>query len=184
MSQALRNFTNALYGFEHVVRLVPDKKWAAKAPCPGWNGTDVLAHTMATVENVRTAATKGTMSTKGPKVGADPLASWVKLRTATLEALDQPGALHKITDSFMGPIPVDSLMPLLSSDVLIHTWDLARTAKVDERLEPVLVKSVMALMKSFPPEMMRSSGMFAAAIKPAPGADAQTKLLNFSGRAV
>jgi hypothetical protein len=61
---------------------------------------------------------------------------------------------------------------------------MARTAKVDERLDPTLVKHSLVTWKSLPEHVLRMPGMMAAAVKPAPGADAQTKLLNFVGRVV
>ena len=61
---------------------------------------------------------------------------------------------------------------------------MARTAKVDERLDAGLVKHTLATWKSLPEAVLRMPGMMGAAVKPAPGADAQTKMLNFLGRAV
>ena len=50
-------------------------------------------------------------------------------------------------------------------------------------LDQNLCKETLALWKTLPDEMLRSPGLFSAAITPAKGADAQTKLLNFLGRA-
>jgi hypothetical protein len=61
---------------------------------------------------------------------------------------------------------------------------MARTAKVDERLDAALVKHAMATWKGLPEDVLRMPGMMSAAVKPAPGADAQTKMLNFLGRTV
>jgi hypothetical protein len=61
---------------------------------------------------------------------------------------------------------------------------MARTAKVDERLDSALVKHTLATWKALPADVLRMPGMMAAAVKPVPGADAQTKMLNFLGRTV
>jgi len=84
----------------------------------------------------------------------------------------------------MGSMPVDVLVGFMGADLVPHTWDMARTAKVDERLDATLVKSALAAWKSLPPEVLRMQGMMGPAVKPAAGADAQTKMLNFLGRAV
>jgi hypothetical protein len=63
-------------------------------------------------------------------------------------------------------------------------WDMARTARVDERLEPSLVKFTHATWKALGEDVLRMPGMMGAAVKPAAGADAQTKMLNFLGRKV
>jgi uncharacterized protein (TIGR03086 family) len=184
MSDALRLFTKAVYGFDHVMRLVPDNRWNRKSPCDGWTATDVLAHALGGIEAVRLAAEVGEMPKKHSKVGSDPYASFAKTRDAALTALDQPGVLHKVANTFFGPMPVDAFMPMMAADLTVHTWDLARAAKVDERLDPALVKNAVAMFKSFPPEIMRSPGIFGVAVKSIKGADAQTKMLNFAGRTV
>ena len=132
---------------------------------------------------VHAAATTGAMPKIWPKPGTDPAAAWAKLRDQTLEALDQPATLHKVAETFFGPMPVDNFIAVMSADLLIHTWDLARTAKVDERLDAQLCKSVLALWKTFPTAMLRSPNVFGALVKSLAGADTQTRMLNFAGRA-
>jgi uncharacterized protein (TIGR03086 family) len=133
-----------------------------------------------------TTTGKGPKTT--PKFGADPQGAWAKLRDTTLAALDHPGALQAIAhDPFgpeFGPMPIDDLAGFIGFDLIVHAWDLARTAKVDDRLDPALCRAALAAWKTLPEDALRSPGMFAAAIKPAKGADAQAKLLNFLGRAV
>jgi uncharacterized protein (TIGR03086 family) len=188
MSDNLRTFTKATYGFEHVLRLTSEKALARKAPCDGWKGTDVVEHVMGALAMVNSYATTGNGPKKTPKVGADALASWSKLRDATLATLDSEGALQRIAnDPFgpeFGPMPIDALIGFMAADMVPHIWDLARTAKVDERLDPTLVKHATAMWKSLPDQVLRMPGMMGPAVKPAKGADAQTKLLNLLGRTV
>lgn len=182
MSENLRNYTKALYGFDHVMRLTSDKALARKSPCEGWKGTDVVEHALGGTKMTHAAAATSKPPKTYPKVGADPWAQWAKLRDATLEALDQPDILDSVAETFFGPMPVDQFINVMGADLLVHTWDLARTAKVDDRLDPALCKSTLTLWKSFPDEVMRGQGMFAPAIKSAKGSDHQTRLLNFLGR--
>ncbi|HUF98885.1 MAG TPA: hypothetical protein VMM60_12220 [Ilumatobacter sp.] len=79
---------------------------------------------------------------------------------------------------------MDVLVGFMAADLVPHTWDMARTAKVDERLEPGLVKFSHAVWKALPEDVLRGQGMMAAKVTPEKGADAQTKLLNFLGRTV
>ena len=184
MSANLRNYTKTVYGFDHVIKLVPDKAFAKQTPCTDWKGVDVVGHVLGGLKAVLSAATTGAMPKVWPKPGTDPGATWAKLRDQTLEALDQPGALHKVSETFFGPMPVDSFIAVMGADLLIHTWDLARTAKVDERLDSQLCKSVLALWKTFPNAMLRSPNVFGPLVKSPVGSDAQTKMLNFVGRTV
>ncbi len=61
---------------------------------------------------------------------------------------------------------------------------MARTAQVDEHLDPALVKYAMAQWKPLPEGVLRSPGMMGPKVRSAAGADAQTKLLNLLGRTV
>ncbi len=184
MSANLRDYTKTVYGFDHVMKLVPAKALTRQSPCADWKGADVIGHALGGMKAVHNAAAKGVMPTTWPKVGDDPLAAWSKLRDQVLEALDHPNVLDKVAETFFGPMPIDAFIQFMGADLLIHTWDLARTAKVDERLEPALCKSTLASWKTFPDSMLRSPSVFGPAIKPEKGADAQKKLLNFVGRTV
>ena len=190
MSENLRNYVKTVYAFDHVIKLVTEnpaktaKILARQSPCADWKGADVIGHVLGGTKSVQSAATKGVMPTVWPKTGADPAAAWSKLRDQSLEALDQPGALQKMAQTFFGPMPVDSFLPFMGGDLLVHTWDLARTAKVDERLDARLCKSVFAVWKALPDSVLRSPHVFGPAVKSAKGGDAQTRMLNFLGRSV
>lgn len=188
MSENLRNFTKAVYGFEHVLKQSNPKTIARKAPCAGWTGVDVVEHVMGALAMVHSYTTTGNGPKKTPKASTEPLAAWDKLRDSTLAALDQEGALQRIANEPFGPefgsIPVDLLVGFMAADMTAHIWDLARTVKGDERLDPGLVKHAAAVWKMVGPEVLRAPGMMGPAIKPAKGADAQTKLLNHLGRTV
>ena len=186
MSANLRNYVKSLYAFDHVLRLTPDHG----------AGAEVAVRRLDRRRRRRACARRredgpqlhhdrqGPKST--PKVAADPIVQWAKLRDTTIEALDQPDVLESIADEPFAPVrsvPVDACIGFMSADLVVHAWDLARTAKVDERLDPALCKASMAVWKSLPDEVMRGPGMFGPAIKPAKGADAQTRMLNFLGRA-
>jgi uncharacterized protein (TIGR03086 family) len=188
MSANLRLYTSAVYAFEHVLKNAKPTAFNRKAPCVGWTGKDVYEHGAGNLAMIKAFATTGKAPKSTPKLGADPLGAWIKLRDQTLEALDHPHVLESIAhDPFgpdFGPMPVDALVGFMAADLVPHTWDMARTAKVDERLDPTLVKHTLATWKGLPEEVLRMPGMMSAAVKPAPGADAQTKMLNFLGRTV
>lgn len=183
MSVNLRNYVKALYGFDHVIRLTRPAALARKSPCAGWKGIDVVAHALGGMKATLSAATVKKMPTSYPKVGADPAAQYAKLRDQTIEALDHPGVLDSVAVTFFGPMPVDAFLGVMGADLIVHAWDLARTAKVDDRLDPALCKAALATWKTLPESMLRSPNVFGPALKPPPGADVQAKLLAFLGRA-
>lgn len=188
MSANLRLYTAAVYGFEHVLKSSKPTAFGRKAPCAGWTGKDVFEHAVGNLLMIKSFTATGKGPKSAPKLGDDPVAAWVKLREQTLAVLDEAGALDRIAqDPFgpdFGPMPIDALVGFMAADLVPHTWDMARTAKVDERLDPALVKHTTATWKGLPEAVLRMEGMMGPAVKSAPGADAQTKMLNFLGRTV
>jgi uncharacterized protein (TIGR03086 family) len=188
MSLNLRNYSKALYGFDHVMKLTNEKTWGKKAPFPGWTGQDIYVHILDQVKQVQTQLASGKNPKGSVKFGSDPYGAWSKARDQVLEALDQPGALQQIAaepfGAEFGSFPIDALIGFLVAELVPHTWDLARTAKVDDRLDSGLCTVALATWKSLPDEVLRGAGFFGPAVKPIKGADAQTRMLSFLGRSV
>ena len=188
MSDNLRNYTKAVFAFDHVLKSARDTVYKRKAPCTGWTGKDVYEHALGNLAMIKAFALTGKGPKATPKLGQDPIGAWIKLRDETLAALDRPGVLHSTASQPFGPdfgdFEMDQFVGFMAAELAVHVWDMARTARVDERLEPSLVKFTHATWKSLGENVLRMQGMMGPAIKPAPGADAQTKMLNFLGRAV
>ena len=186
MSENLRNYTKAVYSFDHVLHMANDKVFSRKAPCEGWTGKDVYEHAAGNLAMIKSYAATGTAPRSTPKLGKDPIGAWARLRDQTLEALDHPGVLQSTAHEPFGPefgdMPLDALVGFMAAELAVHVWDMARTAKVDERLDPALVKATTAVWKSLPEEVLRGPGMFGPKVKSVKGADPQTRLLNFLGR--
>lgn len=181
MSENLRNYTNALYAFDHVLKQTPAKAFDKQSPCAEWKGRDVVEHAIGGIQYVIAAATGGKPPTKAPKMAADPIAQYRKVRDQAIAALDQDGVLHSEAETFFGKMPVDSFLAPMGTDLAVHAWDLARTAKVDEQLDPTLVKWAHSVWKSYPDAMLRQPGVLGPKVTAAKGADAQTRMLNFLG---
>lgn len=186
MSTNLRNYTKALYGFDHVMKLTNERTWARKAPFPGWTGENIYVHVLDQVKQVHTQVTVGKNPKGSVKFGSDPYGAWVKMLDQTLDALDQPGALQRVAHEPFGPefgsFPVDGLIGFMVAELVPHAWDLARTAKVDDRLDPGLCTVALATWKTLPKEVLRSPGFFGPASAPPKGSDSQARLLAFVGR--
>lgn len=186
MSQNLRLYTRALYGFDHVVRLAPPEAWSNESPCEGWTARHVLGHVNA-VQRYIESLIEGREPTMNPmqdlerNAGDDPAATWAATLESLLAALDQPGVLQRVVQSFWGEITVDDGIGRLLGDVTIHSWDLARAFGVDDRLDPILVEAVTAAMAPNA-DNLAASGMFAARVDVGDDADAQAQLLAMSGR--
>jgi len=106
-----------------------------------------------------------------------------EVRAEIEAALTDPGRAEKVVSGMFGEQPFESLVSrLLCADTLIHTWDLARATGQPEALDPGGVEKAAEFLTPID-EAIRRPGGFANKIEPAEGADAQTRLLNFAGRA-
>jgi len=177
MSTNLRQYTKAVYGFDHVIRTVSGNQWEQMSPCEGWNARDLALHAAGVLRMVETAAT----GTPAPEASGDPAAAWSAARDAVLAALDHDGVLHKVVPTPFGEMPIDGLIGILFVDALTHTWDLARAVGGDERLAPELVAAAHEGMKPLD-AAIRGANFFADKVPEAVGDDAQTALLKFLGR--
>ncbi|MGH1503241.1 MAG: TIGR03086 family metal-binding protein [Acidimicrobiales bacterium] len=187
MSDNLRTYTKAVYGFDHVVRLVPDDAWDDASPCEGWTARDVLGHVVA-VQRYLLSLVEGTAPTMDPftdpgqHAGDDPAATWAETRDALLEALDQAGVLQRVVQSFWGEMPIDSTLSNNLADTTVHSWDLARATGVDERLDQGVAERALAQITPAV-EHMRAGGMLGPAAD-AVDDSASARLLALSGREV
>ena len=68
-----------------------------------------------------------------------------------------------------------------TTDVFLHTWDLARATGQDDHLDP---ERCAAMLEGMLPldEMLRASGQFGPKVDPGPDADAVSRLMAFVGR--
>jgi hypothetical protein len=92
---------------------------------------------------------------------------------------------HSLTEIFARgeAIRLDGyrLMPNLTRDVLVHTWDLSRAVGADDRLDPDWCELLYASLPTDPGPLI-DSGMFSAPVAVTGQIDAQSRLLARLGR--
>ncbi|HEX5492981.1 MAG TPA: TIGR03086 family metal-binding protein [Mycobacteriales bacterium] len=183
MSEVSERYERTVAGFATRLKNVPADLWSAPTPCTEWTVRDLVAHVIGThwrIDALRTGSEPVAVDPTG-----DLWAQWQSATDTIREAVgDEAWAAATVVHRVMGEMPFESVVSgLLCTDLLGHTWDLARATGQDERLDPDAVAASMAFAVTAD-EPMRRSGAFAAKIEPAPGADAQTRYLNFCGRRV
>ena len=74
----------------------------------------------------------------GPSVDEDPVAAWQVHCDAVQALLDDPATARKVlSNPHIGDVPLDQAVDqFYTSDVFMHTWDLARATGQDETLDP------------------------------------------------
>ena len=190
MTEIAARFERVAAGFTERVEAVPADRWERPAPCEGWVARDVVRHLVEWLPGPGfLLGTFGVETGPIPPVETDPVAAWAVVRDAIQDALRDPAVATRVEDCGPpGRLSLEAAVDMTCTpDVLIHTWDLARAAGLDERLDPEEVHRQVAAIESLPPEVdeaMRGSGHYGPRVAVADDADEQTRLLAFMGRAV
>lgn len=156
--------------------------WDAPSPVAEWAARDVVRHLTEWFPGFL-AAGAGIELPRGPSVDDDPVGAWQVHCEAVQALLDDPATADRsLTNPHIGTLPLDRGIDLFyTSDVFMHTWDLARATGQDDRLDPDFCAELLAGMEQME-EVIRSSGQYGARVEVPGDADPQTKLLGFIGR--
>ncbi|GAA2359472.1 hypothetical protein Cme02nite_36000 [Catellatospora methionotrophica] len=168
--------------FTERVRGVASGDWERPAPCAGWVARDVVGHLVEWFPGFLHAGA-GVELPKGPPVAEDPVAAWAVHSDGVQALLDDPATAGKVLrNPNIGEMPLDHAVAMFyTSDVFMHTWDLARATGQDERLDP---QRCAAMLEGMLPmdAALRSSGHYGPRVGVPDDADPQTRLLAFIGR--
>ncbi len=163
----------AAENFDRHYHAITDEQWDAATPCDEWTVRALVDHAVG-VQALMGGALGGTAGE-----GAD----WDTVRASMAAALEQPDALEgNITHPAMGEMPKHQVLGIAGSDLLLHSWDLARAVGGDESLPAAAVEAVSMGLQRMPAEFMRAEGRFGAEVDVGADASAQDRLLAFSGR--
>jgi uncharacterized protein (TIGR03086 family) len=174
-------FRRVAAGFTERVRAVPPDAWDRPAPCEGWQARHVVRHLVEWPRVVFARA--GLDLPTEPPVDDDPLGAWLAVAEMFQSALDDPAVAARRFDAGPpGEMTIEQAIgSLVTGDVLVHTWDLARATGQDDTLDPVVASEMLRGMEPID-ELLRSSGHFGPRVLVADDADVQTRLIAFTGR--
>ncbi|HEX8346684.1 MAG TPA: TIGR03086 family metal-binding protein [Actinoplanes sp.] len=169
-------------GFTERVRAVAPDAWDDPAPCDGWVARDVVRHLVEWFPGFLKAGA-GVDLPKGPSVDDDPVAAWTVHSDGVQDLLDDPATPGRLlSNPHVGDLPLDAAVDMFyTSDVFLHTWDLARATGQDERLDPARCARLLDGMLPMDAGL-RASGHYGPRVEVPDDADAQTRLLAFIGR--
>jgi uncharacterized protein (TIGR03086 family) len=181
MSEIADRYRRLAADFTRLVQAVPEARWERPSPCPDWTAREIVRHMTQTPAIF--FGLIGREFPPGPSVDDDPMAAWAHARGAVQAALDDPdvaGAEFE-SPSFGRTTFERSVDRFLGTDLVIHGWDLARAAGLDERMDPDEVHRIFEAMKPMD-DVRRAPGACGPRLEPPAGADEQTRLLAFLGR--
>jgi uncharacterized protein (TIGR03086 family) len=159
-----------------------DGKWDCVSPCDGWDARAVLEH----VIGFHDVLILRPLGLKPERPREDPQRRWDSTLLRLHEAFEREGLFDRVISvpgvGKNSAIKMDArtVVPRLTQDVLVHTWDLARAVGADDRLDHRWCAMFLDGMPQ--PNKLSASGMFAAPVTVGAQADPQTKLLARLGR--
>ena len=158
------------------------RDWDAPAPVDGWTARDVVRHLVEWFPGFLEAGT-GIRLPDGPSVDTDPVGAWHTHADAVQGLLDDPATAGKVlSDRHIGEVPLPQAVDnFYTSDVFMHTWDLAVATEQDDRLDPATCTELLAGMEPIE-ELLRSSGQYGPRVEIADTPDVQRRLVAFIGR--
>ncbi|SDS13145.1 TIGR03086 family metal-binding protein [Microlunatus soli] len=162
---------------ERVDGVDPDG-WDAPAPVEGWTARDVVGHLVEWLP-----ALLGFSLGDIASVRSDPVAAWHDHADAVQRLLEDPASHRRtLSNPHIGELPIDeAINNFYTSDVFLHTWDLARATGQDDRLDPDRCAAILAGSAAVE-EAMRASGQFGPAVSVPADAPVQDRLIGFIGR--
>jgi uncharacterized protein (TIGR03083 family) len=160
MSDQIERHRRACTGFSRVANATPAEAWDNPTPCTEWDARALVEHVIGFHE-VLILRPMGVRAHR-PRTG--PAERWAATETALFDALTEP---------------ID-VLGALTTDVLVHTWDLAQSVGVPADLDTDLCASALAALS--PDALPRDSGMFGPKVAVSDTDDAATRLVARYGR--
>ena len=159
---------------------VPPDGWSSPTPCEGWTARDLVGHVVQTQGMILGLVGRNVGDI--PSVDDDPGAAFGAARAVVLRDLEDPDVVKVEYEGSMGVMTLEGLVDrFLCVDLVVHGWDLARAAGLDERIDPADVADVRAVAESFG-DAIRSPQAFGPEVDLQGGATEQDQLLAFLGR--
>jgi uncharacterized protein (TIGR03086 family) len=178
-------------GFERKVAAVRPDQWSNQSPCEAWDARDLVGHIIDMHGYMLQPVDRGL--SPAPSVKDDPLAA-LKIARRDVEAvLDDPELAGIECDTPNGRMPVEQQIDeVVSDDMVLHGWDLARATGQDDTMDPEDVERLWSITTAIPAELMekyRKPGafgpgveVFGPEVKVPEDAPLQDRLLGLIGR--
>lgn len=165
----------ACHGFGTAVEQVGDR-WDAASPCADWDARALLEHVIGFHEILLLRP----LGVKANRPKDDVPGRWVATQLAIFTALDANWG--RPVDLPGGSVlDVAKLLPALTTDVLVHTWDLGKAIGIEPSLDEELCERALSGAQAHE-AALRSTGMYSDAVAVSASATMQSRLVAYLGR--
>jgi uncharacterized protein (TIGR03086 family) len=181
MTEISDRYRRLSVAFTEKIAEVPPDRWESPSPCAGWSALDVVRHVVDT-HGMFLGLVGRALPEDIPSVDDDPLAAWLVARDAVQADLDDPVRAQAEYDGAFGRSTFEKAVDgFLCFDQVVHGWDLARAAGLDETIDAEEVPVITAHAEKMG-DLLRTPGVCGPALEPPRDADDQTRMLMLLGR--
>lgn len=147
--------------FETKVAAVRAGQWENRSPCEDWNARDVVGH----IVDMHGAMLRPFGRGLGSAVlREDPLGAFRAARADVEAVLADPVLAATEHETPMGKMTAEQhIDQVVSADMVIHGWDLARATGQDDTIDPAEVARMWPSAREIP-DQMRIPGAFGPGI--------------------
>ena len=153
--------------FERKIAAVRPDQWSNPSPCTAWNARDVVVH-IVDMHGVMLRPL-GRQLSAAPSVEDDPLGAFKAARADVEAVLDDPELAGLECDTPNGRMTVEQQIDqVISDDLVLHGWDLARATGQDDTIDPDDVERLWSKTTAIPAELMekyRTPGAFGPGVE-------------------
>lgn len=150
MGEIAERYRRRADAFEQKVAGVRPDQWGNQSPCAKWSARDVVDHIVA-MHGYMLMPVGRVLE----PVEDDPLAAFWGARAAVEAVLDDPALAAQECETPNGRMTVeDQIGQVVSDDLVLHGWDLARATGQDETMDPVDVQRLWTSTTAIPPDVI------------------------------
>jgi uncharacterized protein (TIGR03086 family) len=157
--------------------------WDRPSPCAGWQARDVVEH----VIGFHDALLLRPLGLKPRRPSGDLVRRWQLTHDSVRQAFrvsdlfDRVIEVPAVEKSPARRLDAHRLVPRLTQDVLVHTWDLARAVGADDSLDAAWCEIFLGQLPD-DQSSLNATGMFGPPVSILDDADSRSRLLARLGR--
>jgi uncharacterized protein (TIGR03086 family) len=179
MSDPMAMYDRVITHFSELVDSISNDQWSLNTPCEGWTVRDLMQHRDGSI-----AASMGGARVDEPAPDADLIDAWHKRVSWWAAGLADPIRSEAVWQTGLGEMTFrEATMRMMTGELTIHAWDLARALGLEETLDPESVHVTYVQLRAHG-DQLRRPGVMGPAVEAPDGASEQTQLIALTGRSV
>ncbi|MEO3863215.1 TIGR03086 family metal-binding protein [Acrocarpospora sp. B8E8] len=187
ISDIAARYQSRANAFEAKIIAVRPEQWSNQSPCTDWNARDVVRH-IIDMHAAMLRPLDRTLS-PAPTVDEDPLAAFRTARADVETLLHTPELATTTTETPSGPMSVeDHIDQVVSADMVLHGWDLAKATGQDPTMNPSEVLAMWPTVQHVPDKLRIPEAfgpgiiVYGPEVKVAEDSSLQDRILGLIGR--